>query len=276
MKTQLLIVGMILGSAIYGQIQVPKITLQPDGFPDSTEWDPVDIQAIISRGLIENTTLQVAYDDSVLYVRFNGNLESSFLFPEVLIDTDLGRDSSWAADDHWFHVSATDCHSIGVYGDYNTCVTTATDWAGGPNMATSLNADDIEFVIPWNTLGITPSQGDTIGFLPLVTNANNEWNTWPPGIDHMVPAEWGYIYLSGPLSERELNFPALRWTRSDAQTIRISNLPINADWQVYDLGGRLLFNGTSNGEQIDLNLSEGQMYVLSVMKEEKSRSIKMR
>ncbi|NVK03349.1 MAG: hypothetical protein HWD92_00940 [Flavobacteriia bacterium] len=262
MKTQLLGLCLMAFVTCTAQIEVPKLTITPDGFPDTTEWNAVPVQAILYRGTVENTDVQITWSDSALSVRFNGNLESSFMIPEVLIDPDYGRTAAWDSLDHWFHVSATDCHSIGVYGDYNTCVNQAQDWKGGPNMAMSINADDIEFAIPWATLNYIPMMGDTIGLSLDITNTANEWNHWPTTAHRNQPNTWGYIVLGAPLSEVEHASKELYFTPLSDRRIRVYGLQHQSQWQVIDMLGRTIASGNSEDEFVEITLPAEGMYVV--------------
>ena len=131
---------------------------------------------------------------SFLYLAYIGHLESSTLFPEVLLDPAHDRTTGWNADDHFYHVSATACHHQGQYGVFDDCQALPVEWSAHPLMtAGPPETDTIEVAIPWFMLGVAPEPGDTIGFCALLTNTVTTWNEWPTGADRDSPGTWGQL-----------------------------------------------------------------------------------
>jgi hypothetical protein len=167
-----------------------------DGIISTGEWSAAPF---ITIGTAPGDTCHVAVqaDGQSVYFAFMGDLESAnVLFPEVLIDVDHDRTPAWNADDHWFHVSATDCHHQGAYAVYDDCLLVQPDWTGAPNILPGAPiSDTVEIEVPWNKLGLVPQEGDTLGLCLLLTNTASLWRTWPSGASRLAPDTWGELVL---------------------------------------------------------------------------------
>jgi len=173
------------------------------------EWDQaprVDVQTASGN----TCQVAVAVDSWGVFFGFMGHLESDFVFPEVLLDTEHDRSAVWNADDQWFHVSATGCHHAGAYGVYDDCSPLPEDWSGHPNFSPGApSTDSVEIAIPWWYLGIEPMAGDTIGLGLVLTNTASSWNLWPAGASRQDPSTWGHLVFPVATAMRENDLDAL-------------------------------------------------------------------
>lgn len=212
MKSILLFLGLgLFTTPLFSQSLNIPCSLAPtlDGTIDSVEWARSDT-AIISIMNGNNTVdVLVQHDNVSLFIAFMGNLQSTIRFPEVLIDVNNDKSQSWAAEDAWFHVSATDCESFGLPSNYDSCQLVRPNWTAIPNMiAGGPTVDTIEIEIPFSTIGI--QTGDTIGLAFDVTNTATFWEYWPSGASINNPSTWGTAILSNcdPIGRDEYeNFP---------------------------------------------------------------------
>lgn len=165
-------------------------TVNIDGKFDLIEWQNSDSIIIGSNNL---TNIYFKHDSSNLYFAFVGNLQSASRIPEIIIDTDNGKETSWQSDDWWFHVSATDCEFQGQYGNYDNCELVRPNWLAEKNIAEGPPKppyiDTIEIGIPLITLDIDIS--DTIGISILLTNIFSTWEHWPTEANRFNPNTWG-------------------------------------------------------------------------------------
>ena len=117
-----------------------------DGDVQAMEWQSRTRVPVV-RGS-DATFFSLAFDSSKLYVLAQYNLGSMNHFPEILIDGNNSKSSSWESmDDFWFHVSATDCHSDSTADDYSLCDTLHSTWAGEPNWGVGPVPNEVEFEI---------------------------------------------------------------------------------------------------------------------------------
>lgn len=193
----LLLVSLLFAMRLHGQGAIEAFPGTPtlDGAVGPGEWD---FAPTIAIGIAPGDTCRVAImtDFNAVYFAFMGQLESNnALFPEVLLDAQHDRSAAWNADDHWFHVSATDCHHQAAYGVYDDCLLLQPDWTGVPNITPGAPVTDtVEIAIPWSKLGLaTPAEGDSIGMCLLVTNTASSWRLWPNGAARLAPDTWGHL-----------------------------------------------------------------------------------
>lgn len=163
-----------------------------DGLISLGEWDDADSVHIINNN--QKTTVKYKHDSLNLYFVYLGHLESAGHVPELVLDLNNDKSSTWLADDWWFHVSATDCESQGVPNNYNNCQVIQPGWEGVPNMTSGPPfTDTIEIKITFTKVGI--SLYDTIGIAFDVTNTYNEWIFWPSGANINNPSTWAIAYF---------------------------------------------------------------------------------
>jgi hypothetical protein len=166
-----------------------------DGSVSAAEWSDADSVTINISANISCTVL-FKHDCNSLYLTYLDNLESmAALFPEVLLDVNNSKSTSWETDDWWFHVSATDCHYQGAYAVYSNCLVTQSSWTGIPNFVSGPpNTDTVEIKIPFATVNISLLQ--TIGIAFVLTNTASVWHLWPLTATTASPATWGTATLT--------------------------------------------------------------------------------
>ncbi|WP_421752445.1 hypothetical protein [Croceimicrobium sp.] len=270
----LLFLGLVSSSSFAQNEIFPRVfnAVQLDGHFGSGEWDLQDYVAIdITPNVYSKVYYQ--YDDQNLYFAFTDHLGAQFRFPEVLLDLNLDRDTAFAPDDWWFHVSATDCENQGAYGVYDSCQEVRPNWIGIPNANAAFYPDTFEIAIPWSTLNYYPQSGDSIGIAFVNTNTTFEWFHWPLMADHFRPDTWGTMIFTSSLSTGE----------TEAQTWQIYPLPATdqvqvenwqpemGDLELRDMKGSLLkvFH-YQNGNRLEFDLKAG-MYLLRFPKSAESR-----
>lgn len=155
-----------IGQNLYIPLGTSPLT---DGLFHRSEWTGAD-SVVIPISSNKSTKVYFKHDNTKLYVAFAGNLQSGGnYFPEVLVDSQHDRATTFASDDWWFHVSATDCEYQGQYGNYSNCSVVRPNWTALPNFVFGGPAvDTVELEISFSTLGITTN--DTIGLSFLLNN----------------------------------------------------------------------------------------------------------
>jgi hypothetical protein len=240
---------LLMGPVVLAQNAIEAFPGTPalDGVMSPGEWD---LAPVISIGTAPGDTCRVAVmtDFAAVYFAFMGHLESNnALFPEVLLDAQHDRTAAWNADDHWFHVSATDCHHQGAYGVYDDCLLVQPDWTGIPNITPGTPiTDTVEIAVPWSKLGLaTPSEGDSLGLCLLVTNTASSWRLWPNGSQRLAPDTWGHLVV--PFWNSVADVPAsglLRvWPSPADQELHLvpgSSAQVNGRMRLVDLQGRVV------------------------------------
>lgn len=197
MKIKLLFISVFVSfTSLAAQTVIPAVynnSVVADGVVSAGEWGQSSSLTIAAPG--NTITYKVAYDANKLYVLCYGKLESAnALFPEVLLDVNNSKSSTWENDDWWFHVSATDCESQGVYGSYTNCAVTQPNWIGMPNFSPGLpNTDTVEIAISWTKINFDPQSGNDLGVSLLCTNTFNAWHIWPTGSNRNNPSTWGIL-----------------------------------------------------------------------------------
>ncbi len=163
-----------------------------DGIVSNNEWKDADSLIL---GTSTQTKVLYKHDSLNLLVAYIGKLESSSRIPELLIDVNNDKSTTWSSDDWWFHVSAQDCDYQGAYANYDSCGIVRPNWKAVENMDFGLPQapfnDTVEIEIPFSTLPITLSETDTIGLSFLVTNLFSTWTHWPVSANRNNPSTWG-------------------------------------------------------------------------------------
>ena len=163
-----------------------------DGIISEDEWNDAQKLEIIMSDR-ENVEVRLKHDGESLLFLFelhNPNV-SNVVFPEILIDVNNDKSSSWNTDDWWFHISGSDCESKGEYeGGYSNCKVEQPDWYAVPNYPTDVAGmvNTIEVSIPFTKLGI--SETSLVGMCILVTNLSNLWKYWPDNSNKISPSSW--------------------------------------------------------------------------------------
>jgi hypothetical protein len=170
-----------------------------DGQVELAEWCDASGVRFCVRDDLEVQVL-FKHDAAFRYFAFvyGENPEALLLMPEIAIDTALDRGTTWAADDWWFHVSATDCEAKGRYDLYTACVLDHGDWSGVPNYSPTKTPAPIrqfEIRIPLSKLGL--SVGNSAGIAFCVLDPTEHRSTWPFAASFASPATWGRAALVG-------------------------------------------------------------------------------
>lgn len=163
-----------------------------DGHADSMEWAHATWITIDSSS--HTTVAAIMHDSFHLYILMAGSLESRPSFPEICIDPNFDRSSSWMPDDWWFHLSATDCESQGVPSAFTLCLADPPDWSGVPNFTPSpsdAKVDTVEIAIPWAKVYADTTFPDTIGIALLVAPVFTGPTLWPGPAQINQPDSWG-------------------------------------------------------------------------------------
>jgi len=251
-----------------------------DGIISNNEWQDADS---LFLGTGSQTKVLYKHDNNNLLVAFVGNLQSASRFPEILIDINNDKNSSWQADDWWFHVSAQDCEYQGQYGNYNNCAIVRPNWSAVKNMASGPPSppyiDTIEVKIPFNTLNINLNSVDSIGLSFMVTNTVNSWIHWPAGADRNLPSTWGAAIFDCVINSLQDH------GKSNIEYIKISPNPTDGILQlkftdkiptdeftmyIYDDTGKKVIQKTFNESvvsdiEIDLTGISGGTYLIKII-----------
>jgi len=275
------LLALLLGPVVQAQNAIEAFPGTPtvDGVVSPGEWDMAPSVAI---GTAPGDTCRVAVltDFTGAYFAFMGHLESSnALFPEVLLDTQHDRTPAWNADDHWFHVSATDCHHQGDYGVYDDCLLVQPDWTGMQNLTPGAPiTDTVEIAIPWSKLGLaTPEEGDSMGMCLLVTNTASSWRLWPDGASRFAPDTWGHLVVPfwNSVAEQDAD-PSMRlWPDPADREVNLAMPGIKGPVQVhlFDLDGRLVWSQVlSLPAQIPVQALPAGTYVCEVWTDDGQRT----
>lgn len=160
-----------------------------DGIEQPGEWSSANFVPFM---IGQNTTMiGMMHDETHLYFLFRGYLESQIQFPEIYIDANNSKDSTWQSDDWWFHVSATDCDNMGAPDVYTNCQEVQTDWLGVNNIQPGAPVvDTVEIAIPFSKIGFDPTSGNPMGLAFGLNNVINMVNTYPQGANMHIPASW--------------------------------------------------------------------------------------
>jgi hypothetical protein len=163
-----------------------------DGSFNNGEWNDA---ASVDLKLSDNNIVRIYYkhDGVNLLIAFCKNLKISgyqFRFPEVLLDIKNTKTKNWDEDDHWFHVSATDCNSKGHPKDYTNCLAVQPDWQGEKNFMDPNFNDTIEISIPFTKIGLNPKQNKLFGIAFDVTDTQWIWEYYPQPATMNDPSTW--------------------------------------------------------------------------------------
>ncbi len=217
----------------------------PDGIIADGEWDSAAEREI----RVGTTVIRVLaqHDGEALCLAFLGGLQSTFHFPEVLLDIDNAKSEGWQNDDWWFHVSGTDCHSQGEHSNYDNCRVEQGDWEGVPNADMNSQISAMEIRIPFATVGIDLSVQSRIGIAFDVTNTATSWQFWPADATLDSPASWATATIHNTATEVNENFTAASFPAlldiapqpANVNSLLSLTLPANADCdlRLFDLAG---------------------------------------
>ncbi len=246
-----------------------------NGQTTSIEWSSHDSAMIMNSSTQELIQVRFQRNDTSLFFVFMGKLahSSNPSFPEILIDLNYSQTNTWQIDDHWFHVSATDCHFQGDHSDFSNCQREQPDWWARRNWAMSApDPDTVEIEIPFAKIGLDITQHDTIGIAFLVTNTINRYDFWPANADIDDPSTWGSAYFvelatTGIESSLVANHPLKLWPNPVSRTLRWEDPEATGrEYRIVNLHGVLCSKGELSGaiHQVSvLDLNQGG-YLLEV------------
>jgi len=228
-----------------------------DGSISNGEWSDADSVQIVINNL-KKVTVKIKHDSTSLYLVYLNHLESSMRFPEILLDINNDKSNGWQNDDWWFHVSATDCESTGMPGNYSNCLVVQQNWEAVPNMASGLpNTDTIEIKIPFIKTGIDLTVHDTIGIAFDVTNTVNAWNYWPAGANINTPSTWAQAVFC-------LTVTGLPTVTERTETILFPN-PSSGHFKIKSSVNAIAFTLTGpGGYEYKTNRPSGEEFELSM------------
>ena len=182
---------MVINLTAQGDIALPYVeNVVVDGHISADEWMGA-YEIVLEADAGMQTTVYLCHDDEALTFAFAGNLESAdVLFPEIFLDGNNNNSTSWDANDWWFHVSATDCESVGMPFDFSNCQVEHDDWEAVPNIESdSRLTDTVEIRIPIQKLGIADLTTG-IGIMVRLTNILNTSYQWPADATVGDPSTW--------------------------------------------------------------------------------------
>jgi hypothetical protein len=277
----ILLVALIFHSSLLpGQetICIPySAPAEVDGHIKPGEWD--DAETIqIPVAVNKTVTVKLMHDSTNLFVAYLGHLESAFRFPEVVLDINNDKTSSWMADDWWFHASASDCVSNGAPNNYDNCLVQQPDWDAVPNMTPGAPfTDSLEVKIPFITVGIDLPTHHTIGLAVNVTNTSSIWNYWPSGAKSLDPSTWASAeFCSGSVATKEIpgySIPDIVPNPFSSHTLVRTQIELfNATITIHDSFGRMARHLSSvSGESFEIarnNLASG-LYFIQIIQDHK-------
>ena len=268
---------LLFTSALYAQplVSVPEsqnITI--DGIYNSSEWQKAHSFFLVHGN--DSTYFRLAYDSQGIYILAAGELETYPLFPEPLLSPKHSTSSNWTPGSDWFfHVSATDCESNQMYGDFNNCRLTQSGWVGAPNFLPGPpSSDTVEIFISFNKIGYNYGSGDTLGFAMILSNTFNQWHTWPGNSDGNTPSTWARLVLEQNIGLKENSLNRLSVFPNPAHNlITIRNAPENYTLSIHDQIGRQVINNQCTEQlQIDVSTLAKGTYTLKVTFEGDSKA----
>ena len=181
------------------QINIPTGTKPTiDGVLSPNEWsdaDSVDIE------VQANWTVKVYYKhtNSCLYIAFTG-LVTMFgeRYPDVMLDINNDRSTSWNGDDWWLHASYNDCEGKGEYNKWTSCQPAHSGWTA--NNFPLISPGIIEMEITYAKIGISNMSNDTLGLAFEVSDTYSNYHYYPSGAIIGNPSTWTNGRLSNSTS----------------------------------------------------------------------------
>lgn len=174
----------------------PSTSVAVDGSLERDEWaDATPFVMTPGRGW--EVPVAIKQDGESLLFAFASlqpETPPPIAFPEVMLDVNNDKATRLGPDDWWFHVSATDCASIGRLDDYKTCLPEADGWAAN-NFPAGTLIDIVEIAIEFETLGIDPTQEQDVGLLLRLSDTQGFAAHWPDAADPQDPSSWSTLHL---------------------------------------------------------------------------------
>lgn len=243
-----------------------------DGIASANEWTDAD-SLILGPNSIDEVKVFFKHHNNTMYFLLCGNLESRLQFPEISFDVNNSKSANWESDDWWFHVSATDCESQGIFDNYDSCLIDHGTWQAEPNMTQGLpNTDTIEISIPFSKIGFNSFLGDTLGMTIILRNISGGANVWPSNSQVYQPNTWGNVVF--PLTGLNLNLNKVEKNLKIFPNPSNGNFYLKNDFEngivnvkIYSTNGKLLFENSIQNQDskalIETNLAAG-LYILLI------------
>lgn len=248
-------------------------TPEMNGVEQPDEWLPANYIPMMSA---TTTMVGMMHDETHLYFIFSGHLESQIQFPEIYIDVNNSKDSTWQADDWWFHVSATDCDNMGSPDVYTNCQEVQPDWLGVNNIQPgSPVVDTVEIAIPFSKIGYNYGSGDPMGIAFGLNNVMNNLNIYPQGGNLLIPATWLTVTIlpcnAGIVEQKEKALFVYPNPTNGEFTVRFEDETTAGELVVYAMNGQRvaafeLSGSASHTVTLPLELESGT-YLMEVNSE---------
>ncbi len=167
--------------------------LKIDGILAPGEWDDAKTAEItVEEGWVVNVFYKNDADN--LYVAFtNLKPQSGELYPEIRLDVNNDKSSSWKSDDWWFHTSYNNCEMRGGYNIWSTCERAKLGWSG--NIFPLTTPGTVEIRIEYEKLGLVSGEARDIGVAFDVTDTRTKWKFWPSSASMYNPSTWGTWHI---------------------------------------------------------------------------------
>jgi hypothetical protein len=166
--------------------------ISPEGKIGAGEWADAD-SLHIRLDSNHTVTVQYKHDAENLAVRFTGVTTKSFqVEPELLLDLNNSKDSTWQADDLLLHVGYQDCEGRGGYENLE-CGILQRGWfannlpASGPGI--------VEMKISFSRLGLKTGIETPIGLAFALQKPDQSRVIWPATAETVSPATWGTVSI---------------------------------------------------------------------------------
>lgn len=238
-----------------------------DGIVQTNEWSDADSVMIGADGVYD-TQVKYKHDGSSLYISYNsyqGLLVPGTGFPEIYFDIENDDSEDWNLDDWWFHVSATDCESLGAEQVYDACEEDHDDWAAEPNFNMTIEVNFVEIEIPFSKLGVGTASSFGICFSGTANFMS--WNSWPSSADRSTPATWATATIcdSALNTEEESGENVMLYPNPAKNAISIKGLPDNVyDAEIRSVAGNKVYStkiGPDDWSADLTSLSRGMYFI---------------
>lgn len=199
-KLLLVLTGLILYLVTHAQqINIPGGS-KPliDGIISNGEWDDA---GMVSIAVNAYWTIDAYYKhgDSSLFFAFTGLVGMyGQRYPDVMLDLNNDKSTTWQADDWWFHASYNDCEGHGNYNVWASCQPTHPGWWA--NNFPLGQPGNIEIGISYSKIGLLPFTRDTIGISLEVSDTYTNYHYFPNGSDIGDPSTWAVGVIDGTTS----------------------------------------------------------------------------
>lgn len=184
-----------------------------DGVILTNEWDDAGQTTIYVQTGWE-VLVFYKHSDTSLFFAFT-DIKGVFgdRYPDVMLDINNDKDTTWQMDDWWLHASYNDCEGNGEYNVWTSCVPTHPGWSA--NNYPMADPGIIEMEITYQKIGLAPGSGDTIGIAFEVSDTFTDYKYFPSTATIEDPSTWTNGILSA--------FSALH--ENPAQKINIEVFP---------------------------------------------------